>query len=88
MLEFRDVVVLKVGIEGQWWNNNIVNIVWLNIYIVKISKINEIYVNLKKMFTKMSGKQLLFWLSDTLNSVAREDVPTQIIQMFLVLQVS
>nr|XP_022294420.1 proline-rich protein 5-like [Crassostrea virginica] len=38
MLEFRDVVVLKVGIE------------------------------------------------DTLNSVAREDVPTQIIQMFLVLQ--
>lgn len=48
MLEFRDVVVLKVGIEGQWWNNNIVNIVWLNIYIVKISKISEIYVNLKK----------------------------------------
>lgn len=29
MLEFRDVVVLKVGIEGQLWNNGIVNIVWL-----------------------------------------------------------
>lgn len=40
------------------------------------------------MFTKIYGKLLLFRLSDTLNSVAREDVPTQIIQMFLVLQVS
>lgn len=40
------------------------------------------------VFTKIYGKLLLFRLSDTLNSVAREDVPTQIIQMFLVLQVS
>lgn len=37
MLEFRDVVVLKVGIEGQLWNNDIVNIIWLKIYIVKVS---------------------------------------------------
>lgn len=49
MLEFRDVVVLKVGIEGQWRDNGTIKTVLLKIYFVNIFKNNEIIQSDKKM---------------------------------------